>query len=202
MEVDKPAFWDKIYRDGQSGWDLKGPNPVFMEILKNKEIIEPGNILIPGCGKGYDAIAAAKLGFTVRAVDFSQYAISFAKNLALKESVNVNFLNLDFFSLGTEFDLRFDVVYDYTSFCAINPFRREEYIKKISDLLKPGGKLLAHLFPVENRKGGPPFGIDIIETYKIFSKYLTLDFSSGNISSIKSRKGKEVLQIYIKLDNR
>ncbi len=197
-EVDKPKFWDEIYKNGQSGWDLKSPNPIFLELLENKEALEPGSILIPGCGKGYDAIAAAKHKFTVTAIDFSEYAISFAKNLAIQEPVNVEFLKKDFFSLEDEFYGKFDFVYDYASYCAINPLRREEYAKKISLMLKPGGKFLAHLFPVEDRKTGPPFGIDIVETYKLFSKYLLLDFSSKNINSIKPRRGREVLQIYRK----
>ena len=198
LTVDSPIFWNEIYKNNQAGWDLKSPNPVLLEIMNKKEFLQPCNILIPGCGKGYDAVTAAKLGYNVTAVDFSPLAISFAKQLAEKESANVKFLESDIFKITKNGDEGFDAIYDYTSYCAINPERREEYAKKLSDLLKPNGKLIAHLFPVEDRKGGPPFGIDVNDTFNIFSKYFQLHHSTKKINSIKPRKGREVLQVYIK----
>ncbi len=95
----------------------------------------------------------------------------------------------------------FDIIYDYTFFCAINPERRKKYAEKINLLLKAEGKLFAILFPVENKEGGPPFGINVIEFYENISRFLTLEFSSKRIDSIKPRRGREVLQIYINKKN-
>ncbi len=187
-----------MYKNDQAGWDLKSSNPVFNEILRENKLINPGEILIIGCGKGYDAVAAAKAGYQVTAVDFSSFAIDFAKNLAVQENVLINFLVEDFYNLNYSFENKFDIVYDYTTFCAVNPKRRNEYAETVSSILKPGGKLLALLFPVEKREGGPPYGIDVIEFYKLFSKYLKLEFSSKQINSIKPRRGREVLQVYVK----
>ncbi len=196
--IDSPSYWDEMYKNNQAGWDLKSSNPVFEEILRKNNLINPGKIMIIGCGKGYDAVAAAKAGYKVTAVDFSPFAIDFAKDLAERENVQVNFLIEDFFNLNHNFENKFDIVYDYTTFCAVNPERRNEYAKTVSSILKPNGKLLALLFPVEKRVGGPPYGIDVIEFYKLFSKYLKLEFSSKQINSIKPRRGREVLQIYVK----
>lgn len=198
LTVDNSSFWDEKYEKGETGWDLKNPNSVFLEVLNDKKIILPGKILIPGCGKGYDAVEAAKKSFDVTALDFSQNAISFAKNLAEKENVKINFLVEDFFNLDENFNNSFDAVYDYTMFCAINPERRKDYAKKISLLLKPGGKFIALFFLVEEREGGPPFGINILDTFKIFSNYLKLSLSNRQINSIELRKGGEVLQVYVK----
>lgn len=197
-EIDFPEYWDERYHKNEANWDLKSANPVFVEILKSKSFIDPGKLLIPGCGKGFDAIEAAKSGFEVTALDFSSEAIKFGKNLAEKEKLNINFLTEDFFNLSGEYENYFDSIYEYTTYCAINPKRRGEFAEKIASLLKPGGKLLTILFPVEELADGPPYGIDPIETYKIFSNYLKLSFFTKNINSIKPRKNREVIQLYIK----
>jgi len=197
-EIDLPVYWDKKYQKNEANWDLKSANPVFEELIDNEDILKPGRMLIPGCGKGFDAIAAAKRGFEVTAIDFSAEAIKFGKNLAKKENVKVNFLTEDFFILDEKYANYFDSIYEYTTYCAINPERRDEFARQISRLLKPGGKYLTILFPVEDRAGGPPFGINPVEVYKIFSKYLKLSFFTREVNSIKPRKNREVIQLYIK----
>ena len=196
--VDSPAFWDEKYRLGETEWDMKSATPAFVELLNSKKFIQPGKLLITGSGKGYDAIAAAKAGYDVTAVDFSFEAVFSSRKIAEQNAIKINFIVEDIFNLNQSFIETFDSVYDYTTYCAINPIRHEEYIKKITSLLKYGGKFVALLFPVEDRKDGPPFGIDPLEFYSIAKKYLKLEFSSRRINSIKPRKGREVLQIYIK----
>jgi SAM-dependent methyltransferase len=197
-EIDLPVYWDKKYQRNEANWDLKSANHVFEELMEKEDILRPGKLLIPGCGNGFDAIAAAKRGFEVTAIDFSVEAINFGKNLAEKENVNVNFLTEDFFKLDEKFENYFDSIYEYTTYCAINPERRDEFARKISTLLKPDGKYLTILFPVEDRAGGPPFGINPVEAHKIFSKYLKLSFFTKEVNSIKPRKNREVIQLYIK----
>jgi Thiopurine S-methyltransferase (TPMT). len=50
-------FWEDIYLNNDTGWDLGGPTPVFIEISKQ---ITPVKLIILGCGRGYDAIMLAK----------------------------------------------------------------------------------------------------------------------------------------------
>ncbi len=197
-DVDKAYFWDNLYKNNESGWDLKSANPVFVEILKGNKILNKGKLLIPGCGKGYDALAAAESGYEVTAVDFSSEAINFAKTLAGKVSANINFIQEDIFNLGAEFENYFDSIYEYTTYCAINPERHDDFAKKISSLLKKGGVFLTILFPVEKREGGPPFGVDPLECISVFSKYLKLSYFTKDVNSIKPRKGREVIQLYTK----
>jgi SAM-dependent methyltransferase len=196
--VDKSAFWNEKYNNNQTGWDTKNAHPVFTELLDNSDFLKLGKILIVGCGKGYDAVIAAQKGYEVTAIDFSTLAINFAKQLSVESKVNINFLNEDIFTLGDDFIESFDFVYEYTTYCAINPERRNEFAKKISSLIKINGRLITILFPIDEREGGPPFSIDVKEFYKNFSEYLQLELSSRQINSIKPRKGKEILQIYFK----
>jgi SAM-dependent methyltransferase len=196
--LDDSEFWDNLYEQGESNWDLKSPNPVFKSLLEGGNIIQPGSILITGSGKGYDAVAAAKAGYTVTAVDFSQNAVDHTRKLAEVESVNLNVMQENVFNLNNVLNEQFDIVYEYTTFCAINPARREEFASVISALIKPGGKFVSVVFPIDGREGGPPFSIDPVQFYKLFSRYLKLEFSSRRIESVKPRKGKEILQVYIK----
>ena len=199
--LDKASYWDEKYINNQITWDLKGHNPVFEDLIKNAEFIRPGKILITGCGKGYDAVLAAKYGFEVTAVDFSCHAIDFGRKLAEKESVSINFLTEDIFLLGDIYYEQFDFIYEYVTYCAINPARRKEYLRKIGALLKPSGKLVALLFPTDGRKGGPPFNVNPGVFYKDASEFFQLEISTRRINSIKPRAGNEVLQIYLKKEN-
>ncbi len=195
--VDHPGFWDEKYVNEQAGWDLKTPTPVFIDLLNESKFIKPCKMLIPGCGKGYDAVAAALRGYDVTGVDFSTAAVSFAAGLAAEANVKINFIVEDIFNLSEEI-FSFDAVYDYTTFCAINPERREEYADKLARLIKPRGKFIAILFPIDGMEGGPPFNIDPVEFYTNFSHHFKLEYSSRIINSIKPRRGKEMLQVYIR----
>ncbi len=194
--MDDPRFWDNRYIENSSAWDLKTPTPVFVSLIKKGDFMSPGSLFIPGCGKGYDAVYAAEHGYNVTALDFSEQALMFAKQLAAGKDQKVNFLCEDIFNL--EEIPQYDYIFEYATYCAINPDRRTEFARKLSSLLKKEGKLIALLFPVDGRLGGPPFNINVTEAYGIFSTYLNLIFSSKVIDSVKPRMGREVLHIYKK----
>lgn len=197
-DVNRPEFWDKLYRNNSAAWDLKTPTPAFLDLLSSEYFIGRKNLLVVGCGYGYDAIEAAKKGFEVTALDFSEKAIEFARSLAQKDKVNINFLLEDFFNLNNSFLNSFEIIFDYVTYCAIDPNRRKEYADKIFNLLKPNGVFAIILFPIENRIGGPPFAVDVNEATDLFSEKLELIISTDRINSIKPRKGRELLQIYRK----
>jgi methyl halide transferase len=196
--LDTPTYWDELYINKTTGWDLKKPNPVWEELVNKKEFIQPCKLLVTGCGYGHDAILAAKKGYDVTAIDFSKYAISCARESAESSSAKVNFVADNLFTLGEAYFEKFDVVYEYTTYCAINPDRRKEYLSKICSFIKPGGKLIAILFPIDGREGGPPFNIDVNKFYEQAINHVKLEFFSKQINSVKPRKGKEILQVYKK----
>ncbi|AFH50027.1 SAM-dependent methyltransferase [Ignavibacterium album JCM 16511] len=195
-DVNKPEFWNELYINNSAAWDLKSPTPAFIDLLSSEYFDGRKKFLVVGCGYGYDAIEAAKKGFEVTALDFSEKAIEFARSLAQKEKVNINFLVEDFFNLNNTFSNSFEIIFDYVTYCAIDPKRRKEYADKIYQLLKPEGIFAIILFPIENRIGGPPFAVDVNEATDLFSEKLELIISTDKINSIKPRKGRELLQIY------
>lgn len=196
MNIDKAEFWEQKYQADEAGWNIKSATPAFLDILENPILAECKKILVLGCGFGYDAVAAAKKGFEVTAIDISSTAILQAKKIADEENVKINFILDDLFLFDE--NVKYDIIYDYVMYCAINPDKRKEYSEKVSSLLNTNGLFLSIFFPVENKIGGPPFGVDMNEVENLFGKNMELFLSTTEIRSIKPRAGREHLQIYRK----
>ena len=199
-EVDHSQFWEDIYLENDTGWDLKGVTPVFNSI--SNELIK-GKVCIVGCGRGYDAIMFAKKGFDVTAVDFAPTPISELNKLAIEKSVTITTVQDDIFSLLGKFPDTFDYVIEQTCFCAIHPNRRKEYEILVRTILKPGGKLIGLWFPLDKspEEGGPPWGTTIDEVKSIFNSGWEIEKEKFPSQSVQPRKGREKLIIFKKSVN-
>jgi SAM-dependent methyltransferase len=118
-------------------------------------------------------------------------------------NVNLNLIHLNIFDLNNIFQSKFDIVLEYTCYCAIDPSMRSEYVKIVNTILKPGGKFVAILFPLDKaiNKDGPPYGVNLKITLGSFYQYFSLDTKEYPIYSIKSRKGREIFIILNKYGN-
>lgn len=134
-----PAAWDQRHREGSDGWELGRPAPPLEAFLRDdtRSPQPPGQVLVPGCGRGHEAALLAELGFAVVGLDFSGEALAAA-------------------GLGAA---SLDGVVEHTCFCAIDPSQRPAYLARMHQLLVPGGWLLG-LFWCHPRPGGPPWGSD------------------------------------------
>ena len=157
MDVNSPDKWDANYEHGTAGWDLGRPTPVFQRLLTSQLLI-PGRMIVLGAGRGHDAREFARHGFQVTAVDFSSEAVREMHRLASPDAP-VETLQHDIFTLPDTLDQSFDYVLEYTCFCAIDPNRRPEYADLVRRLLKPDGIYIDLAFPLDGRKGGPPFAV-------------------------------------------
>ena len=197
FQEDNFQFWEDIYFDDDAGWDLSGVTPVFKSIAQD---LNPGELCIVGCGRGYDAIMFSKRGFDVTAVDFAPSPIRSVKNMAIESSLNINILQEDIFSLSPKYDKKFDYVIEQTCFCAIRPERRLEYEKLVHAILKPGGELIGLWFPLDKtlEDGGPPWGTSILEIKSIFNDGWKIEWEEFQDISVDSRQGREKLIIFRK----
>ena len=197
FQEDNFQFWEDIYFDDDAGWDLSGVTPVFESIAQD---LNPGELCIVGCGRGYDAIMFSKRGFDVTAVDFAPSPIRSVKNMAIESSLNINILQEDIFSLSPKYDKKFDYVIEQTCFCAIHPERRLEYEKLVHAILKPGGELIGLWFPLDKtlEDGGPPWGTSILEIKSIFNDGWKIEREEFQDISVDSRQGREKLIIFRK----
>ncbi|KLO12813.1 Thiopurine S-methyltransferase [Schizopora paradoxa] len=161
--------WDRAWEESVTPWDNGNVQKALIEALDSTALTLPANgrALVPGCGRGYDAVyIASKLSYTTIGLDLSPKAVNAAKLYAdsiqiEKESqLEVSFHSGDFFTYKV--DEQFDLVYDYTFFCAIPLELREGWGKQMCDLIKTGGHLITLAYPIDgDRKGGPPFSVDI-----------------------------------------
>ncbi|MBU2585816.1 MAG: methyltransferase domain-containing protein [Bacteroidetes bacterium] len=199
ISVNYQKFWDEKYLNKENNWELNHPTQVFVDLLNSPFGLEKGKLLALGCGSGHDAILFAENGFEVTINDFSSQAISKAKKNAETKRIHIEFLQKDLFELGELFAEGFDYVLEYTTYCAINPARRTEYRDVVHKVLKNGGLFIALFFPLQNKaEHYPPFSVDVIETYNIFSENFKLKYFEKPKSSVKPRLNNEVLMIWEK----
>jgi methyl halide transferase len=158
--VSTPAFWDGLYASSQDGWELGEPAPALVARVDAGLPLPPGaRVAVPGAGRGHDGRFLARRGYEVIGFDFAEAAVSEARRLAADEGVRVIFEQRDVFTLAADHEGAFDLVWEYTCFCAIDPNRRAEYAQALHDILRPGGLLLGCFYPIREGTDGPPFPV-------------------------------------------
>jgi len=86
---------------------------------------------------------------------------------------NITLLKGDYFDLNRESFPRVDAIWDRASIVAIRPSLREEYVRIMGEIIRPGGLLL--LSTLDRRSGttdaknaGPPFSVDEAEVWRLY----------------------------------
>lgn len=161
--------WNDLYAKGETPWDRGRPTPV-LEMLGNKrpELLR-GRVLVPGCGLGHDARWLAERGCDVVAVDIAPLAIERAK--ALDTERRVDFRLADLFDFPPDLRGAFDLVWEHTCFCALDPPLRPRYVAAVRSALKPGGTVAGVFYmnpDLDPGETGPPFGIALDELMTIW----------------------------------
>lgn len=191
MKFDKD-YWETRYANGETGWDvgkITTPIKVYIDQIKNKEI----KILIPGAGNSYEFEYLLNNNFTdTFVIDIANQPI---QNIKQRTNCSDNkLIEGDFFKHNEKYDL----IIEQTFFCALNPDLREQYVKKMHDLLNEKGKLAGLLFQFPLTEVGPPFGGSIEEYKRIFSNYFKIKTLDTCYNSIKPRENREVFIIFEK----
>ena len=181
-------YWNERYHQQATGWDIGGistPLKEYIDQLTDKNLA----ILIPGCGNAYEARYLLNKGFTnITVVDISPVLVeSIAQSFSDITDNSLKLICDDFFNLQPGFDL----VLEQTFFCALDPAMRNSYVRKMADILNPGGKLVGILF---NRdfEGGPPFGGNVNEYLQLFAPFFEIQTMELCHNSIAPRAGSEV----------
>lgn len=193
VHKDSTGGWEKSWEQGVTPWDLGQPTPIILH-LHQTGALPKGRALVPGCGTGYDVVAIACPERHVVGLDISDIAIKKAVELSssLPNSSYFTFLKEDFFTWSPS-EL-FDLIFDYTFFCAIEPDMRLAWAQRIHDILKPGGELITLMFPISDHAGGPPFKVSISDYEEVLHP---MGFRAVSIVdnelAIGPRKGREKL---------
>jgi SAM-dependent methyltransferase len=191
MNLNK-EFWENRYREERTGWDvgtISTPLKTYIDQLENKQL----KILIPGAGYGHEALYLLNKGFkNVTVIDLAEQPL-----LRLKKSgfPPTQLKQGNFFDLVEE---DYDLILEQTFFCALNPELRNQYVSKMSNLLKDKGKLVGLFFNVEFEKEGPPFGGSKNEYEMLFKGSFDLKVLETAYNSISPRANKELFFIFEK----
>ncbi|KAI3481482.1 hypothetical protein L1887_56029 [Cichorium endivia] len=165
--------WDQAWIDSTTPWDSNRPQPALVELLSGGHDADcQGTAVVPGCGRGYDARVFAERGLTSYGVDISSNAVAAAnqvvatgsKTLTSDIGSNVNFVEADFFTLGTDKSAakalakpaQAVLAYDYTFLCAIPPSLRTAWAETYTRLLAKDAILISLVFPIHGDRPGRP----------------------------------------------
>ncbi|GAA5935393.1 hypothetical protein JCM1841_001943 [Sporobolomyces salmonicolor] len=165
--------WDQAWKADLTPWDSKNKDvqPALRELVEERwaEVglplasLSDGMALVPGCGRGYDAVFFASKGIDAIGLDLSATAVEAAKaHHAAQPGApsNVEFQAADFFDFALPGGRPFSLAYDFTFFCAIPPGLRGDWGKRYADVIRKGGLLITLAFPLDgDRKGGPPYSV-------------------------------------------
>lgn len=187
--------WDAAYRDADTPWDLGAPTPALRQIMDEGRLQAGARILVPGCGRGYDALLLAERGYAVTAVDLAEGALTALRQDLAAGELHMEVVAGDFFSvsLGTAFD----AVWDYTFCCALPPARRPQWAKRMAQLLRPDGTLWHLVFPLSNAdpnaRTHPPYPLSRDTMKRLLGGHFTLEGDVAPAHSATGREGKETL---------
>lgn len=199
--------WEKHWAEANIPWDAGTAAPALTALVKEPWLAEAGVrdrvALVPGCGSGYDAFCLAKAGFRAVGLDIAPSARSRFEEVRAASDLTeqqAQLKTLNFFTATAE-DLGgpFDLIWDYTFYCAIDREMRAAWKTQMLSLLKPGGTLATLLFPVDPTKpddAGPPFPLDPEQV----NEALEPEFEQTRLSKVPSshpgRDGKEFLALW------
>ncbi|KAL6839578.1 hypothetical protein ACP4OV_030517 [Aristida adscensionis] len=152
--------WEKSWEHGVTPWDLGKPTPIIEHLVRSGTLPK-GRALVPGCGMGYDVVALASPERFVVGLDISGMAVEKAKQNCF------TFVADDFFKwVPSE---HFDLIFDYTFFCALEPSLRVAWAEAVSRLLKPDGELITLIYLISDQDGGPPYNNTVADYQKVLA---------------------------------
>ena len=185
----KPEFWEKRFRERFTPWDA-GRVPVALEQFLKAEPRDR-RVLIPGCGSGYEVRAFAEAGLETLAIDFAPAAVERAqRNLGpIAHLVRLE----DFFEF--DIDRPFDLLYERAFLCSLPRPLRPRYAQRVSQLLRPKGRL-AGFFYFDDGERGPPFGLKVGELETLLGDLFERIADAEVGDSIPIFDGKERWQIW------
>lgn len=180
------SYWDNRYLQNETGWDMHQVSPPlkeYIDSLKKKDL----KILIPGCGKAYEAdYLLEKQFYHTTLIDFSQVVTSQLRKRF--EGKPIEIVNENFF----DHEGKYDLILEQTFFCALEPSLREDYVKKCHSLLNEKGKLAGVFFNKQFTPVEPPFIATNAEYHRLFEPFFTFLKFEPCTNSIGPRLGYEL----------
>ncbi len=192
-EFKSSADWKARYDEQHTPWDRGVAHPELEARLASGELAPAqagARVLVPGCGRGHDALALARAGWCVTAVDFvGDLAAELGAALAPSGG---RFITADALAFAGE--PPYDLIWEHTFFCAIEPQQRPAWGQMVRRNLAATGHLAALIFPADKpvAAGGPPHGYCVDEMLAALGEGFTLECADELESTLEGRDWLEV----------
>ncbi|KAJ1860016.1 hypothetical protein LPJ57_006802 [Coemansia sp. RSA 486] len=196
-------FWLNLWDTKTTRWDKGDVSPALRELISEKLWQLPsGQGIVPGCGRGYDAMFLASPTLHMVGADISPIAVETATKLRDEKQIPSNvveFKELDFFGFDVP-ESKYQVAYDYTFLCALHPSMRAKWGARYAEIMAPGGHLIALMFPLdkdpEERNIGPPFLLSKDEYHRLLDENFELIHYDPKCKTHDDRVGVEVITVW------
>ena len=192
-DANQQARWEKRYLEGRTAWDRGEPSPALALGLTEMPP-PPARVLIPACGRGYEIAELARRGYDVTGVDFAPSAVADLKRILNTQDVKACVVASDLFVWDAE--APFDVIYEQTALCALEPSTWPDYANRLHRWLRPGGILIG-AFMQTHREGGPPWHCPL-ETVESLFPETHWEWPKRRDQTISHPSGLKELAIYLK----
>ncbi len=154
------------------------PNVFFAEILNR---LKPGKLLLPGEGEGRNAVWAARQGWDVTAIDYSEAGREKALKLASRYKVKLSdYIIVDLEDYRPEAE-SFDTI--ALVYIHLPPALRNKVHHRFVQALKPGGTIIIEAFHTNQLQydSGGPKNEDMLYTMEM----LRTDFKSLQMNQLE-----------------
>ncbi|SET54023.1 class I SAM-dependent methyltransferase [Hymenobacter actinosclerus] len=133
-------FWNERYESEQYAYGT-APNAYFRRQL---DLLPPGRLLLLAEGEGRNAVYAARRGWQVTAIDFSDEARAKAQRLAVAQGVHLNYQVADLTDLSWQQTGAYDAI--GLIYAHLPTADRQAVHAAAASSLAPGGHLLLEAF--------------------------------------------------------
>ncbi|MEM9070308.1 MAG: methyltransferase domain-containing protein [Myxococcota bacterium] len=187
--------WDERWKNLDTPWDAGAPSPTVVAFAADPNCPK-GRVLVPGCGRGWDAFALASSTRSVVALDLAPSVRGPFEDARASKGLTDDDVSLivgDFFDDAAVAG-PFDLIWDYTFLCALPLEMRSAWATRMAQLVRPGGELACLIFPVmEAEEGyeGPPWPLDPEAVTSLLAPSFARESLAPAAKSKGSRTGKE-----------
>lgn len=192
--------WNARYAEGSDGWTLDETPPVIARIVAGEvldldaaALAAPRRVLVPGAGRGHDAVGWAAAGHEVVAVDWAPLAIDAMRARIEAGDPSFEVRRADVLDLPEDLHGGFDFVWEQTCLCALYPEMWEGYVESMWRALRPDGDLLALLWN-HGEPDGPPHDMSPDLVRRLFAPRFVMG-DPVSIGSLGKREGEWVVRL-------
>lgn len=189
-------FWIDKWKQGKTNFHQKAYNDTLLTYFPELHPQPGQHVCVPLCGKTKDMLWLASLGLHVHGIELYEDAVKdfFTENKRATPVIttdanfthytdqNIKISGGDFFKFSAPNSV--DFVYDRASLVALPPEFRADYVRVLSETLKPGGRYLLIVYEYDpSQMEGPPFSISEKDIHALYGEHFEIALQTPNVSA-------------------